>query len=205
MSEIRHIVLDLGNVLIHWQPELPFRRLIEDEARRKRFLAEICNGEWCAAIDRGKDWRQAEAEAIARFPEEAEMIRAFRRHWHEMTPHALTDTVRILDELLFAHFDVTALSNFAADTFLESLPRFEFLSRFRGITVSGRIGMIKPEAEIYARHAREFGLDPTSVLFFDDSQPNVEAARRAGWQAERFVDAVTMRADLARHGVAIGS
>jgi 2-haloacid dehalogenase len=31
MNEIRHIVFDIGKVLIHYDPELPYRRLIPDE------------------------------------------------------------------------------------------------------------------------------------------------------------------------------
>src|SRR6516165_10271139 len=84
MTEIRHIVFDLGNVLVRWNPELPYLRLIPDPAARKRFLADICNGDWLIQTDRGTDWPEAETALIARHPYEADMIRAFRKHWHEM-------------------------------------------------------------------------------------------------------------------------
>jgi FMN phosphatase YigB (HAD superfamily) len=61
--------------------------------------------------------------------------------------------------------------------------------------------MIKPDAAIYARHAEAFGLSPGATLFFDDSPPNVAAAREAGWNSEIFTDARRMRDDLARYGV----
>ena len=31
MTDIRHIVFDIGRVLIHYDPNLPFRRLIPDD------------------------------------------------------------------------------------------------------------------------------------------------------------------------------
>lgn len=46
MTEIRHIVFDIGRVLIQWDPELPYRRLLPDAEERRRFLAEICTSAW---------------------------------------------------------------------------------------------------------------------------------------------------------------
>ena len=48
MSEIRHVVFDLGQVLIRWDPEIPYRRLIPDAVERRRFLTEVCTREWNA-------------------------------------------------------------------------------------------------------------------------------------------------------------
>jgi HAD superfamily hydrolase (TIGR01509 family) len=204
MTEIRHIVFDLGNVLVRWNPELPYRRLIPDPAARQRFLAEICNGDWLIETDRGQSWPEAEAALIARHPGEAEMIRAFRRNWHEMVPGLVEGSEEILSDLLAHGHDVTALTNFAADTFLEAQPRFPVLSRFRGVTVSASTGYAKPDPEIYRHHAEAFGLSPAHTLFFDDTMRNIVAAREAGWHAEQFVGAAQMRADLRRYGVALG-
>ena len=51
---IDHIVFDIGRVLIHYDPEIPFRRLIPDEAERTRFLAEVCTPDWNLEQDRGR-------------------------------------------------------------------------------------------------------------------------------------------------------
>ena len=61
MTEIRHVVFDLGQVLVHWDPEAPYRRLIPDAGERRRFLAEICNHEWNLEQDRGRTWDEGEA------------------------------------------------------------------------------------------------------------------------------------------------
>lgn len=203
MSDIRHIVFDLGKVLFRWEPEIPYRRLIPDEARRRRFLDEICTGAWLLETDAGMTWEQSEDRLIARHPEEAEMIRAFRRHWPEMLPGAIDESVAVADELIADGADVTALTNWAADTFPIAEQRFPVLGRMRGITVSGRIGLTKPDLAIFRHHEKTFGLDPEATLFFDDNPHNIEAARKAGWNAELFVDPPRMKADLARYGVAV--
>jgi 2-haloacid dehalogenase len=93
------------------------------------------------------------------------------------------------------------LTNFAADTFGEARRRYTFLNRPRGVTVSGEVGLIKPDERIYRLHAETFGLTPAATLFIDDSQKNVEGAQTAGWQAVRFLDAGTLKSDLRTLGI----
>lgn len=201
MTQIRHIVFDIGKVLIHYDPDLPFQRIIPDAERRRLFFETVCTHDWNLEQDRGRSWVEAEALLIERYPDEVENIRAFRRHWHEMVPHAYEDSVAIMTGLINAGHDVTMLTNFAADTFREARQRFPFLNRTRGVTVSGEIGLIKPDVAIYERHARDFGLDPAGSVFIDDSIKNVEGARAAGWQAIHFTGAERLRQDLAEMGV----
>ena len=201
MTEIRHIVFDIGKVLIHYDPELPFRRLIPDAEERRHFLAEICTNDWNIEQDRGRTWEEAETLLIAAHPDHAENIRAFRRHWHEMVPHAYEETVAVMERLIGAGHDVTMLTNFAADTFAEARKRFPFLNRPRGVTVSGEVALIKPDPKIYAHHAESFGLQPSATLFIDDSPANVEGAQAAGWNAVRFQNAETLKADHERFGL----
>ncbi|MBZ9934824.1 HAD family phosphatase [Mesorhizobium sp. BR1-1-16] len=199
--EIRHIVFDIGNVLIQWNPELLYGRLIPDDAERAAFLAEVCTHDWNLAQDRGRSWAEAEAEAIALHPHRADHIRAWRRDWHEMVPGPIEESAAILQALIDAGYDVTALTNFAEDTFAEAQARFPYLTTFRGITVSGNIRLVKPDVAIYHHHVASHGLDPAATLFFDDMPANIEAARAAGWNAERFIDPATLRADLERYGI----
>lgn len=203
MKEIRHIVFDIGKVLIHYDPDIPYARLIPDPERRRWFFANVCTSEWNIEQDRGRKWADAEALLIAAHPGEADLIRAFRTNWHEMVPHHYADSVAILEGLIEAGHDVTMLTNFAADTFVEARERFPFLNRPRGVTVSGEVGLIKPDPAIYAHHVRSFGLEPAASLFIDDSRKNVDAAIAAGWQAVLFTDADQLATDLSQRGIAL--
>ncbi|BCH26133.1 HAD family hydrolase [Mesorhizobium sp. L-8-3] len=201
MTEIRHIVFDIGRVLIHYDPDLPFSRLILDPDERRWFFDNVCTHDWNVEQDRGRTWEEAESLLIADHPAHEENIRNFRRHWHEMVPHAYEDSVAVMLELIDAGHDVTMLTNFASDTFIEARQRFPFLDRPRGVTVSGEVRMIKPDRGIYDHHMASFDLDPAATIFIDDSQKNVDGARHAGWQAVLFQDAKTLEADLARFGI----
>ena len=196
MTEIRHIVFDIGKVLVHYDPDLPFSRIIPDPEERKWFFGNVCTSDWNIEQDRGRTWEDAEAELIALYPDHAESIRSFRRHWHEMVPYHYEDSVALMERLIDAGHDVTLLTNWAADTFAEARKRFPFLEKPRGITVSGEIRAIKPDRAIYDHHATTFGIEPAAALFIDDSQKNVDGATAAGWQAVLFTDAPTLERDL---------
>ena len=201
MTEIRHIVFDIGRVLIHYDPDLPFSRLIPDTERRRWFFDNVCTHDWNIEQDRGRSWAEAEALLIADFPNHEDNIRAFRANWHEMVSHHYEDSVAIMLGLIEDGRDVTMLTNFAADTFAEARERFPFLNRPRGVTVSGEVRLIKPDRAIYDRHAKDFGLDPAASLFIDDSPKNVQGAIDAGWQAVLFEGAEKLEQDLRRLGI----
>lgn len=196
MPEIKHIVFDIGRVLIHYDPNIPYARLIPDEDQRRWFLETVCTNAWNLEQDRGRSWEEAEALLIAQHPDQEELIRAFRKHWHEMVSHAYDDSVALMRRLIAAGHDVTMLTNFNSDTFAQARTIFPFLAEPRGVTVSGDIALIKPDKAIYDRHAADFGLDPASTVFIDDSQKNVDGAKAAGWQAIHFTSAEQLEKDL---------
>ncbi|QFY59331.1 HAD family phosphatase [Rhizobium grahamii] len=198
---IEHIVFDIGKVLIHYDPNIPFGRLIPDEAERKWFFDNVCTHDWNLEQDRGRSWADAEALLLEAHPDREEHIRAFRKHWHEMVSHSYDDSVAIMEGLIADGQDVTMLTNFASDTFREAQARFPFLSKPRGVTVSGDIGLIKPDIAIYETHAKSFDLDPAATIFIDDAPANVEGAKAAGWDAVLFTGADKLRADLVARGV----
>ena len=196
MTEIRHIVFDIGRVLIHYDPEIPFSRLIPDAKERSWFFENLCTSDWNLEQDRGRTWQDAEDLLIADHPAHEDTIRAFRRHWHEMVPHAYEGTAAIMESLIRDGYDVTMLTNFAADTFREARERFPFLNKPRGVTVSGEVGLIKPDRAIYDLHAGTFGLVPAATLFIDDAPKNVEGAKAAGWQSVLYTGTEALRNDL---------
>lgn len=54
---------------------------------------------------------------------------------------------------------------------------------FREVFTSCDLGVRKPERESFHRVAKEIGVAPHEILFFDDTPENVEGARAAGLQS----------------------
>ena len=195
-SPVKHVVFDIGKVLLHYDPELAYLDVIPDATERRWFLENICTGAWNIEQDRGRSWRDAEALLIEAHPDRSDHIRAFRQNWNRMVPHSYDGSVAILRGLIARGHDVTMLTNFASDTLREAQGRFPFLTESRGVTVSGDIHMLKPDREIYDHHVASFDLDPAATLFIDDSPANVEGAKAAGWQAVHFTGAPKLASDL---------
>ena len=201
MTAIKHVVFDIGKVLIQYDPERPFLHLIPDADARAHFLATVCTHEWNIEQDRGRSWQEAEALLSAAHPQQEANIRNFRKYWREMVPGAINESVAIMRELIASGMDVTMLTNFASDTFREAAAMYPFLGEPRGVTVSGDLKVIKPDHEIYRIHTDAFHLDPTATLFIDDSAANVKGAQDFGWHAVLFTGAVKLREDLAEFGI----
>lgn len=194
------LVFDIGQVLIHYDPHLAFRPLIPDDAARQHFLTEILPPEWNLEQDRGRDWREAEAIQIAKHPEYADLIRAFRANWHRMVPHALTENVAVLEDALAAHIPTFAITNFAADTFAEATRIYPFLTRFHGRVVSAEERLLKPDPAIYRVFLERYGKKAGECLFMDDSAKNIEAAARLGFSVIHVLPETKLREEVRRFG-----
>lgn len=80
---------------------------------------------------------------------------------------------------------------------------YPFLTETRGVTVSGKVKLLKPDPQIYRRHTEDFSLDLAKTLFIDDSAANVQGAQAFGWQAVLFEGPEKLRADLHSFGLAV--
>ena len=197
------VVFDVGMVLLDWNPRYLYRKIFADAAEMEWFLAHVCTTEWNHAQDGGRSWAAAEAEAIARYPAYSAQIHAFRARWQEMVPNAVAGSVTILEALANTGVPLYAITNFAGDTFAESCARFPFFAHFRGIVVSGRIGVLKPDPAIYQRLATDCAVDLTRCLFIDDVPANVTGARAVGMTAVRFTTPEQLAEDLREQGFAM--
>jgi putative hydrolase of the HAD superfamily len=72
---------------------------------------------------------------------------------------------------------------------------------FDELFFSCRLGVRKPDAELYRRVQQALDIKPEAILFVDDQQKNVDAAHSAGWRAERYTLGDDAAAIFARHGL----
>jgi len=194
---ITTVVFDIGNVLIEWNPEHLYSRLLPDETERKAFLETVCTPEWNLQQDLGRPWPDAVALLSRQHPDKADLIAAYHTHWHEMVPGEVPGTPALLETLKTSGIPLFAITNFSSEKFAETQNRFPFLaSGFRDIIVSGDEQLIKPEPAIYELLFERNGLDPKACLFIDDSAANIATARRLGMRSHHFADADGLKREL---------
>ena len=196
----RAVVFDLGGVLIHWDPRLLYRKLLPSEEAVEHFLANVCTPNWNLRFDAGRPLSEGIAEQVERFPHHEPLIRAWQERFAEMLL-PMPGSLALLEELSARGTPLYALSNWAAETFAHTRPLFPFLERFDGLVISGQIGLTKPDPRIFAHLLETHRLEPDALLFVDDRDDNVAAARRVGIDGVVFEGATRLRADLARRGL----
>ncbi|MBX2812250.1 MAG: HAD family phosphatase [Myxococcales bacterium] len=201
MDSVEAVVFDLGGVLIDWSPQYLYEKLIPDAERRAFFLAEICSPEWNERLDRGVPFDKAIRSLQKDHPEWHDEIAAYGARWPEMMGDAIAGTVKILEELTLKDAPLFALTNWSSETFEYPRKKFNFLDWFKGIVVSGDERLAKPEIEIFTRLLHRYQLEPTTTLFIDDQERNVQAARLAGMQAVTFISPDHLRSYLIERGL----
>ncbi|MBI4985356.1 MAG: HAD family phosphatase [Rhodocyclales bacterium] len=198
---IRNVVFDIGGVLVDWNPQHLYRKLIADAAERERFLAEICPQSWNEEQDAGRPLAAGTAAQVARFPQHADLISAYYGRWEEMLAGPVPGTPDLLLRLHARQTPLYALTNWPAELFPIGRRRFPFLKLFRGIVVSGEEGVIKPDPAIFAILGERHALRAEECLFIDDNPANVAAAAALGFAAHRFTDAASLERWLTELGL----
>ena len=78
---------------------------------------------------------------------------------------------------------------------------YPVLRHFDDFVLSYEVGVMKPDAGIYAEALRRAGVPPSECFFVDDKQVNVDAARKAGIDAVRFEGRERLESQLSERGI----
>jgi len=184
---IEAVIFDIGNVLIEWQPEKFYDRVI-GKARRKALFAEVPLHEEHQRVDEGVALADVVFPLAERFPYWGDEIRMWHDNWAELAAPDIPHSVRLLRALKRNGIPVFTLTNFGHDNFPMSQEQFPFLKEFDREYVSGRLQVIKPDPAIYAVVEADCGIAPDRLLFTDDRQDNINTARARGWRTHHFTD-----------------
>jgi 2-haloacid dehalogenase len=195
------VVFDLGGVLIDWNPRHLYRKLFADEAAMEDFLATVCTAEWNVRQDAGRRFAEATALLKSEHPEKADLIDAYFARFDEMMSGAIAGTVDILAELHRSGVALYGLTNFSAETYPLARRRFAFLEWFRGVLVSGEVGLVKPDPRIYRLLCERFAIAPATAIYIDDVAHNAAAATALGMHGIHFTAPVSLRRELVELGV----
>ncbi|MDG1115696.1 MAG: HAD-IA family hydrolase [Flavimaricola sp.] len=185
MTRPSAVIFDIGNVLIEWQPERFYDRVVGKDRRVAMFEAidlHAMNDE----VDRGKNFQETVYAAADAKPEWTAEIRLWHDRWIEMAAPVIDYSVRLLRALRRKGIPVFALSNFGIQSFELAEGHYPFLEEFDRRYISGHMGVIKPEARIYEMVEQDSGLSGPALLFADDRADNIAAAAARGWQTHLF-------------------
>lgn len=200
-APIEAVVFDIGRVLVQWDMRVLFRQLLDDEAEVEWVYRNVVTEAWHGQHDAGRPIADMVAERSAEFPDYAAVIQAYATRFNETIPGIVPGTPELVEQLHAGGVPLYAITNFGADTWAGFRPTFPLLDRFIDIVVSGVEQIAKPDPAIYALAARRFDRAPGTMLFIDDSLPNVLSARNCGWHAHHFTSAELLAEELGQRGL----
>ena len=176
---IRNIILDMGNVLLTYEPETYAGRLCSEEAApyvlRELFL--------------GPDWAKQDLGLVGK-KELYDLVRprvpeAFHQdlwtavdHWSDLM-RPVPGAAEFLREMHGLGYRLYVLSNAGTD-FYEYFPRNYDTGIFSGIVVSCDLHVTKPDRRIYEYLLETYRLDPSECIFADDLPQNILGAEECG-------------------------
>jgi putative hydrolase of the HAD superfamily len=195
VSAVRNVIMDLGGVLLEWNPDELLKPFQPDPELRRQLRSSVFSHDW-RQFDRGQ---LTEAELHAR-------LTIATGHSHE-TVGAIIDaargclrekpeTVKLVRTLRQRGFNLFCLSNMPGPFYQDLRRRHDFWDVFHGVVISGEIQMMKPEAQIYRHLLERFDLLAHESVFVDDLQPNVDAAKAVGLHAICFRNATQCEQEL---------
>lgn len=198
------VVLDLGNVLIDWDPFAAIAAGVgADEARRFLDAEDFDFMAWNHGPDSGDRWEDAEEAVRRSHPHWAEHALAYRAHFTESLRGEVPGTADLVRELHEHGVPLFGLTNWSDELYPHAPATFEVLSLFDDVIVSGTEKVAKPDARVFEVVAERSGHPLDRLVFVDDKQANVDAAAALGMDAILFVDAETLRADLRARGLPV--
>jgi 2-haloacid dehalogenase len=110
--------------------------------------------------------------------------------------------LEIFGKLKRAGVPMHAISNYNREEFDIARLHFPFINDFDELVLSGDVGVVKPDPEIFELLVRRRNLDVGRTVFIDDNIANVVTADQLGFATIHFDEKTTdLRAELLRLGL----
>lgn len=198
---ITAIAFDLGNVLVKVDHQRFCRGLAEltgltpQEVYASVFQTALEPGYDTGRLTSGEFHRLVQAHFGLELP-----FSRFRELWTEIF-EPLDDMEEVVARLA-RRYPLYLLSNTNELHFQYIQERFTaLLTHFNAFILSYRVGSRKPEPEIFRTLIRQAALPPGQILYTDDKEDFVAAARANGLVAWSFVSPVEFQEQLRRSGL----
>jgi len=193
---IKNIIFDYGNVLLNWNPYFQFEPFFADKQKCKYFLEEILTSEWYDEEDIGTPLDEVVEKWSARYPEFADAFQFYVDGFEDSIRGEMPGMYELISDLKQRGYRIWGLSNWSWELFQRILPKYRIFSLMEGMVISGKVGMIKPNSDIYEYFLDRYSLKAEECVFIDDRPENIVGAALVGIKGIVFKDAGQLSAEL---------
>lgn len=200
---IKNIILDVGKVLVAWEPRFAMKKIGFDEKTIDIVAKATAESEAWNEMDRGaKSDEELLAGLVAKLPEYEREIKMFWEHVGDAI-WQFDYTKAWIGRMKEQGYHVYILSNYGHWTYGKTQEALSFLADVDGALFSYEVKQIKPEPEIYQSLLQRYDLKAEECVFLDDRQENIDGAKAQGIEGICFVGYEDAKEKLRALGVAL--
>jgi 2-haloacid dehalogenase len=198
-TPIKAIIFDFGGVLLDWDPKYLYRPYFSDQPQAmESFLAEVDFYKWNEQQDKGRPFSEGIAELSAQFPRYAHLIQTYFDSWENSVSGPIEGSVEILRRLKQKGYPIYGLSNWSTETYPRAKHKYPFFDLLDDIVLSGAVKLNKPDPAIFELLLDKIGYRALECVLIDDSQKNIDAAKRLGFVTIHFTSPEQLQTELQR-------
>nr|WP_162064581.1 HAD family phosphatase [Vibrio taketomensis] len=202
-TQIKHVIFDIGNVIVRWAPLEIVRLTFGDSPRAETLAKQIFQSTLWRDINLGK-LSEAELKTALQAEFELSALQAdMLMYYVKQTQLELYGSVELIKRVKAAGYGVYALSDNVHEIVAFLKQQYDFWPLFDGAVISAEVGYLKPQSEIYQILLESHQLCAKECVFIDDMPHNVEGAKAIGMAAIQFENALQCQQALHHLGVKI--
>lgn len=195
---IKNVILDMGNVLLSYDPNVILDKVCETEEEKQLIRTHLFESEIWLMGDRGEITNGQRYDlAKEHLPKGLHpKLKECVKNW-DICMLPIAGAKEFCHRCREAGYHMYVLSN-ACNHFYDYFPKYYEMDFFDGVMVSSDVHLIKPDTRIYELLCRTYDLKPQECIFIDDRPENVEAAERVGMKGIVFTGDYATVEDILR-------
>lgn len=206
MKAIKNIVFDIGNVLVGFDSLRGLKNILPDSEFHALYLEHFILKEAWQKLDAGLlnvssaiESFLADSPATKKFDDQKKSV--IRKELQRYLSYFIDDMEVIpkcqsLFETLQTRYNCYILSNFQEAAYQKLKTKYPFILQAKGLVISAKVQMVKPQKEIYQHLLKTYYLDAQETLFIDDLYENIVAAQSQNIQGIVFENPEQLFKDL---------
>lgn len=178
---MKYFVFDLGGVLSVPMVSKKLYEQIKWKVSYEEFLDKFNNSEESIKVHKGEISTKEFFEYLKRYMDDNITLEEFKNIYVNNNKF-FNDTIEIIKKLKNLGYKVYLLSNLKEIDYEKFIKHFD-ISIFDELFLSFKLGMLKPNDDIYQYVINKLNTKPENIYFFDDNKENVEGAIKNGINA----------------------
>ena len=178
---MKYFVFDLGGVLSVPMVSKKLYEQIKWKVSYDEFLDKFNNSAESIKVHKGEISTKDFFEYLKGYMDDDITLEEFKNIYVNNNKF-FTDTIEIIKKLKNLGYKVYLLSNLKEIDYEKFIKHFD-VSIFDELFLSFKLGMLKPNDDIYQYVINKLNTKPENIYFFDDNKENVDGAIRNGINA----------------------